>query len=253
MKKLLCYIFCLRKQIERRNATCYILIVRDRINTPLSFFLEWRPFCCLKKMSPTPVPRAITRTISPTRNPNKAVAKDKTDDGCTCCGCRPVDVSPLNAHKFQWSLQATEYGILKVVAICHRHSALKAEEHGQCLGCCDEEDTSANDHHDLLLEILLNFCKYLILRNYWRHKIAKGTNWKQKFQKPQNENISLTNLNMENKRNFPILSFGLCIEGEVKSLKKESSTWGKVWSEYPNVYELWPKSVKIWHQLEENF
>jgi hypothetical protein len=58
---------------------------------------------------------------------------------------------------------------------------------------------------------------------------------------------------MENKRNFPILSFGLCIEGEVKSLKKESSTWGKVWSEYPNVYELWPKSVKIWHQLEENF
>lgn len=36
---------------------------------------------------------------------------------------------------------------------------------------------------------------------------AKGTNWKQKFQKPQNENIGLTNLNMENKCNFPILSF----------------------------------------------
>lgn len=128
-----------------------------------------------------------------------------------------------------------------------------AEEQRQSLGCCNQEDASTHEHHDALLEILLNFCKYLILRNYWRHKIAKGTNWKQKFQKPQNENISLTNLNMENKRNFPILSFGLCIEGEVKSLKKESSTWGKVWSEYPNVYELWPKSVKIWHQLEENF
>ncbi len=39
--------------------------------------------------------------------------------------------------------------------------------------------------------------------------MAKGTNWKQNFQKPQNENICLTNLNMENKRNFPILSFGV--------------------------------------------
>lgn len=37
--------------------------------------------------------------------------------------------------------------------------------------------------------------------------MSKGTNWKQKFQKHQNENICLTNLNMENKRNFPILSF----------------------------------------------
>ena len=39
-------------------------------------------------------------------------------------------------------------------------------------------------------------------------KHAQETNWKQKFQKPQNENICLTNLNMENKGNFPILAFG---------------------------------------------
>jgi len=41
-------------------------------------------------------------------------------------------------------------------------------------------------------------------------KLAKETNWKQKFQKPQNENICLTNLNEENNSNFPILSFGEC-------------------------------------------
>jgi hypothetical protein len=42
--------------------------------------------------------------------------------------------------------------------------------------------------------------------------LAKETNWKQKFQKPQNENICLTNLNMENNGNFPILAFGDCTE-----------------------------------------
>ena len=40
------------------------------------------------------------------------------------------------------------------------------------------------------------------LRNF-----AKGTNWEQKFQKPQNGNTCLTNLNVENKGNFPILAF----------------------------------------------
>ena len=37
-------------------------------------------------------------------------------------------------------------------------------------------------------------------------RTAKGTNWEQKFQKFQNENICLTNLNVENKGYFPILS-----------------------------------------------
>jgi hypothetical protein len=39
---------------------------------------------------------------------------------------------------------------------------------------------------------------------------AKETNWEQKFQKPQNENICLTNLNVENNGNFPILTFVEC-------------------------------------------
>ncbi len=40
------------------------------------------------------------------------------------------------------------------------------------------------------------------------NKHTRETNWKQKFDKLQNENISLTNLNVENNGNFPILAFG---------------------------------------------
>lgn len=36
---------------------------------------------------------------------------------------------------------------------------------------------------------------------------AEETNWKQKFEKLQNENICLTNLNVQNNGNFPILAF----------------------------------------------
>jgi hypothetical protein len=43
-------------------------------------------------------------------------------------------------------------------------------------------------------------------------KNEKGTNWKQKFQKLQNENICLTNLNVENNGNFPILAFRVSLE-----------------------------------------
>ena len=39
-------------------------------------------------------------------------------------------------------------------------------------------------------------------------KTAKGTKCEQKFQKPKNENICLTNLNMANNGNFHFLSFG---------------------------------------------
>jgi len=37
-------------------------------------------------------------------------------------------------------------------------------------------------------------------------KMAKETNWKQKFQKPKNENICLTNLNVESIGNFHFLA-----------------------------------------------
>ena len=96
---------------------------------------------------------------------------------------------------------------------------LETEEERQSLGCCDEEDTGTYDHHDLLLENLLIICKYLITNYYLSYKIAKGTNWKQKFKKPQNENICLTNLNVENNGNFPILSLEDSIENGVRCIK----------------------------------
>ncbi len=84
---------------------------------------------------------------------------------------------------------------------------LDTEEQWQSLGCCDKEDTCANDHHYLLLENLLPNCKVLNINTPKKQKVPKETNWKQKFQKPQNENICLTYLNTEMNGNFHFLSF----------------------------------------------
>ena len=69
------------------------------------------------------------------------------------------------------------------------------------------ERACANDYHNLLLENLLSNCKVLNINTPRKQKQPKETNWKQKFQKPQNENICLTYLNMENNGNYPILAF----------------------------------------------
>ena len=69
------------------------------------------------------------------------------------------------------------------------------------------ERACANAQHDLLLENLLSNCKALNINTLREQKQPKETNWKQKFQKPQNENICLIYLNTENKRNFHFLSF----------------------------------------------
>jgi len=60
--------------------------------------------------------------------------------------------------------------------------------------------------HDGLLENLLPNYKVLNINAPRKQKQPKETNWKQKFQKPQNENICLTSVNTENKRNFHFLS-----------------------------------------------
>ena len=41
--------------------------------------------------------------------------------------------------------------------------------------------------------------------------MSKETNWKQKFQKPINENVCLTYLNGETNGNFHFLSFGMIL------------------------------------------
>ena len=60
------------------------------------------------------------------------------------------------------------------------------------------ERACANAHHDLPLENLLPSCKVLNINTPRKQKQPKETNWKQKFQKPQNENIFLTHLNTKN-------------------------------------------------------
>ena len=53
---------------------------------------------------------------------------------------------------------------------------LDTEEQRQSLGCCDKEDTCANDHHYLLLEILLIARNVLIINTNWNGKMTKETN-----------------------------------------------------------------------------
>jgi len=91
---------------------------------------------------------------------------------------------------------------------CHSSFCLVSytEEQRQSLSSGNEEDTSTDDHHDLLLQNLLPNYKVLNINAPRKQKQPKETNWKQKFQKPQNENICLTSVNTENKRNFHFLS-----------------------------------------------
>ena len=62
-------------------------------------------------------------------------------------------------------------------------------------------------YNDFLFENLLPNCKVLNINTPKKQKVPKETNWKQKFQKPQNENICLTYLNTEMNGNFHFLSF----------------------------------------------
>ena len=61
--------------------------------------------------------------------------------------------------------------------------------------------------HDIIFQNLLPNCKVLNINTPKKQKVPKETNWKQKFQKPQNENICLTYLNTEMNGNFHFLSF----------------------------------------------
>ena len=70
----------------------------------------------------------------------------------------------------------------------------------------NREDSVIVPTHYLLLENLLSSCKVLNINTPRKPKQPKETNWKQKFQKPQNENICLTCLNTENNGNFHFLS-----------------------------------------------
>ena len=71
----------------------------------------------------------------------------------------------------------------------------------------NREDSVIVPTHYLLLENLLCDYKPLIINTPRKPKQPKETNWKQKFQKNQNENICLIYLNTENNGNFHFLSY----------------------------------------------
>ena len=70
-----------------------------------------------------------------------------------------------------------------------------------------ERKTTPVSDNDILFQNLLPNCKVLNINTPKKQKVPKETNWKQKFQKPQNENICLTYLNTEMNGNFHFLSF----------------------------------------------
>lgn len=123
-----------------------------------------------------------------------------------CCSS-PVDVAALESHQFEGSLQPLEHGIGRIAFFTGIRHCLHTEEERQGLGSCDKEDAGADNHHDRLLQNLLPNCKVLNINTPKKQKVPKETNWKQKFQKPQNENICLTYLNTEMNGNFHFLSF----------------------------------------------
>ena len=137
---------------------------------------------------------------------------------------RPIDVAPLNPHGLKMLLKPLEHRESGMASFFREPLCLpsKSEEQKQSLCCRHKENARSHHQHYLLLENLLISCKYLIINYNLSNEIAKGTNWEQKFQKLQNENICLTNLNMENKRNFPILSFEAFSQRSKKWFQKYS-------------------------------
>ena len=97
----------------------------------------------------------------------------------------------------------------------------------------NREDSVIVPTHYLLLENLLPNCKVLNINTPRKVKQPKETNWKQKFQKLQNESICLTSVNTEMNGNFHFLSF-LCLVHEgaksgVVNLIVVSTIWLNKW------------------------
>ena len=83
----------------------------------------------------------------------------------------------------------------------------------------NREDSVIVPTHYLLLENMHLNCNVLIINTPRKPKQPKETNWKQKFQKPLNENICLTYLNTEKNGNFHFLSFNNAIRVMLKVAK----------------------------------
>ena len=104
---------------------------------------------------------------------------------------RPIDVAPLNPHELKMLLKPLEHRESGIASFFREPLCLpsKSEEQKQSLGCRHKENAGSHHQHDFFLEKLLIDCNVLIINTYKKQIKAKETNWKQKFQKPKNENI----------------------------------------------------------------
>ena len=104
---------------------------------------------------------------------------------------RPKDVAPLNPHELKMLLKPLEHRDSGIASFFCEPLCLpsKSEEQKQSLGCRHKENAGSHHQHDFFLENLLIDCNVLIINTYKKQIKAKETNWKQKFQKPKNENI----------------------------------------------------------------
>lgn len=115
----------------------------------------------------------------PGKETGKAVSHDEADNGTTDGSCRPIDVPALNPHEFKRPLQPLEHGVFQWpgVAVRSGHGlAGDAEEQRECLCGRHKENTSAHNHHDGLLEILLIVRNMLIININLNGEMAKETN-----------------------------------------------------------------------------
>ena len=104
---------------------------------------------------------------------------------------RPIDVAPLNPHELKMLLKPLEHRESGIASFFCEPLCLpsKSEEQKQSLCCRHKENAGSHHQHDFFLENLLIDCNVLIINTYKKQIKAKETNWKQKFQKPKNENI----------------------------------------------------------------
>ena len=85
------------------------------------------------------------------------IEDEETDYTTTYSTGGPIDVPTLKAHEHQRTLQSLEDRVLRTAFLIRVLHGLRSdtEEQRKSLGSSDEEDTGTDDHHDLLLDILL--------------------------------------------------------------------------------------------------
>lgn len=88
----------------------------------------------------------------------QAVGDDEAGNGSARRSRSPVDVPALDAHELKGPLEPLEQRIVQITLVPAFHRACRladTEEQGQGLCRRNQEDAGADDHHDLLLHVLL--------------------------------------------------------------------------------------------------